>query len=154
VCYRECEVRPVRVSPAGCGCDDVSCDYSRIRDAYEFSCLDCPPPVDSYDCGELCQGGIQCCPSCPQSNCVGLATIRLRGHFRQDDLPPSSDAYTNVPAPHYGVNPASVPMLIDNFTDRKLLYSTSALQAMAMCQCGGFQPPAQKLPAPVVSAVR
>src|SRR5262249_50762890 len=145
---------PVRVSPGGCGCDDVSCDYSRIRDAYEFSCLDCPPSVDSYDCGQLCQGGIQCCPPCPQSNCVVLATIRLRGHFRQDDLPPASSVYAAPRAAGYEPNPAAVPMLIDNFTDRKLLYSTSALQAMAMCQCGGFQPPAQKLSAPDVSAVQ
>jgi hypothetical protein len=32
--YSECSTRPVRVHPAGCGCDDCACDYSRIRDDF------------------------------------------------------------------------------------------------------------------------
>jgi hypothetical protein len=41
--YREMMTRPVRVMPAGCGCDDVSCEYSRWCDGYEIGILnDCP----------------------------------------------------------------------------------------------------------------
>lgn len=34
VCYTECETRPVRLHPAGCGCDEAACEYSRIRDSF------------------------------------------------------------------------------------------------------------------------
>lgn len=32
---RECRVRPVRLYPAGCGCDEAACDFSRVREAAE-----------------------------------------------------------------------------------------------------------------------
>jgi hypothetical protein len=42
--YHEVRCRPVRVQPIGCGCDDMQCEYSRIRDGYEITALlDCPP---------------------------------------------------------------------------------------------------------------
>jgi hypothetical protein len=34
--YAECQVRPVRTLPAGCGCDDTACEFSRIRDGFEI----------------------------------------------------------------------------------------------------------------------
>lgn len=34
--YAECQSRPVRTLPEGCGCDDTSCEYSRIRDGFEI----------------------------------------------------------------------------------------------------------------------
>jgi hypothetical protein len=37
--YAECQSRPVRVHPAGCGCDESGCEYSRIRDGYEIKVL-------------------------------------------------------------------------------------------------------------------
>jgi hypothetical protein len=37
--YTECVTRPVRVHPAGCGCDQLDCEYSRIRDSYELKLL-------------------------------------------------------------------------------------------------------------------
>jgi len=156
VCYKECEVRPVRVSPGGCGCDDVSCDYSRIRDVYEFACLDCPPPVDTYDCGQLCEGAIMPCPSCPPSNCVVLARIRLRSHYTPGELPPSSSMYTRTgpSAVEYSLDPDNAPVQIDNHSDRKLLYSTSMLQTMAICQCGGERPTTPKAPPPTFAAER
>ncbi|HKF74945.1 MAG TPA: hypothetical protein VKF59_02290, partial [Candidatus Dormibacteraeota bacterium] len=61
VCYTECTLRPVRVAPVGCGCDDAQCDYSRIRDAYEFACLDSLPASHAkpaVTCDQLCQGAI------------------------------------------------------------------------------------------------
>lgn len=37
--YTECVARPVRVHPAGCGCDQLDCEYSRIRDSFELKLL-------------------------------------------------------------------------------------------------------------------
>lgn len=37
--YAECLSRPVRVHPAGCGCDETGCEYSRVRDSYEVKVL-------------------------------------------------------------------------------------------------------------------
>lgn len=41
--YKEVMTRPVRVQPAGCGCDDTQCEYSRWQDGYEIRVLEeCP----------------------------------------------------------------------------------------------------------------
>lgn len=41
--YHECQVRPVRAQPGGCGCDETNCEYSRFRDGYVIGILDhCP----------------------------------------------------------------------------------------------------------------
>ncbi|MCA9617816.1 MAG: hypothetical protein KC731_02275 [Myxococcales bacterium] len=37
--YAECDTRPERVHPAGCGCNEAGCEYSRIRDAFELGIL-------------------------------------------------------------------------------------------------------------------
>lgn len=37
--YAECFSRPARVHPAGCGCDESACEYSRVRDSYEIKVL-------------------------------------------------------------------------------------------------------------------
>jgi hypothetical protein len=37
--YAECYSRPVRVHPAGCGCDETGCEYSRVRDSFEIKVL-------------------------------------------------------------------------------------------------------------------
>ena len=39
VCYAECFSRPARVQPAGCGCDEALCEYSRVRDSFEIKLL-------------------------------------------------------------------------------------------------------------------
>ena len=111
VCFKECEVRPVRVAPVGCSCDDVECDYSRIRDAYEFTCLDRPPaPYEpEYTCDDLCRTGVFPCPPSPQENCVVLARIQI--------------------------GEGDAPVRIDELSDRRLLYSTAMLQQMALCAC-------------------
>lgn len=42
--YQEVRCRPVRVQPIGCGCDEMPCEYSRLRDGYEITALpECPP---------------------------------------------------------------------------------------------------------------
>lgn len=134
VCYKECEVRPVRVAPVGCSCDDVACDYSRIRDAYEFSCLDSLPgsyEKPPYTCDDLCQGGIFPCPSCLPDSCVVLATIRIRTDVKTIG--------NDQPAANPYLNQWAAPLAVDSLTDRKLLYSTAMLQMLELCQCGGGQ---------------
>ena len=146
VCYRECVTRPVRVAPAGCSCDEAQCDYSRIRDGYQFSCLSQKPAtVTGPTCQQLCDGVILPCPPCPQDNCVVLATIRLETQFVPN--PNISDATL---AAQYLVA-ENAPMKIDNLTDRPLLYSTANLQTMALCNCGGGTAPTQVVDTPVIS---
>lgn len=81
VCYEECERRPVRVMPAGCGCDDTDCENSRIRESFRIAALDYLPP--SYEGLEFTPEPQQfnpwacndSCPSCPEDPCVVLAAI-------------------------------------------------------------------------------
>ena len=77
--YVECQSRPVRVQMAGCGCDDITCEYSRIRDSFEIQALgDLPnsykkmpePRCASRNC-------IPVCPSCPTDPWVVLACVVL-----------------------------------------------------------------------------
>jgi hypothetical protein len=81
VCYKECLTRPVRVQPAGCGCEDTSCEYSRWQDGYELHVLDrCPPshegpPPSLDDFRNSFAGPIPDCPPCPDDPCVVLAAI-------------------------------------------------------------------------------
>jgi IPT/TIG domain len=89
--YKQCMTRPVRVQPAGCGCSDASCEYSRWHDGYEIGVLqDCPPCNDSTskltagynaqgvpDFESLTQGGIPDCPDCHCGPWVGLAAVKV-----------------------------------------------------------------------------
>lgn len=76
--YKELPSRPVRVQPAGCGCDESQCEYSRWQDGYEICVLDnCPgshekpPSLDNI--GK--QVGIPDCPPCPADPWVVLAQV-------------------------------------------------------------------------------
>lgn len=76
--YKEMPSRPVRVQPAGCGCNDTNCEFSRWRDGYEICVLDhCPgtdakpPDLTKFEHPE----GIPDCPACPTSPWVGLAQV-------------------------------------------------------------------------------
>ena len=79
--YKQEATRPVRVQPAGCGCDDTRCENSRWRDGYQIKVLDyCPheheePPI--FD--DLFEEGtpIPPCPPAPEDPWVGLARIEL-----------------------------------------------------------------------------
>jgi hypothetical protein len=76
--YKEILARPVRVQPVGCGCDEIACEYSRIRDAFEICSLDqCPeshhgPPPKLEVCPQLAV-----CPPCPDEPWVVLATVEI-----------------------------------------------------------------------------
>jgi len=111
--YVECDARPVRIAPTGCSCGDGQCDYSRVREVYEFCCLDTLPPSPApYGCDHLCKGDTLVCPDCPPDGWVVLATITL----------PSS---------------VDTTLLVDNISlaDRRLLYSAAMLREMAICNC-------------------
>lgn len=77
--YCESTARPVRVQPAGCGCDDTRCEYSRWCDGYEIGILpNCPsshqqPP----DREGLYTGSLSDCPSCPTDPWVVLAEVAI-----------------------------------------------------------------------------
>lgn len=81
--YAECPSHPVRVSPVGCGCDETACEYSRIRDSFEVSCLKALPA--SYETTgvppDLCQAltldKVIPCPPCPDDPWVIVAKVRL-----------------------------------------------------------------------------
>jgi hypothetical protein len=114
--HLECEARPVRVAPVGCTCDETDCEYSRIRDGYELCCLADLPAThvgSPYDC-EALLGGHHAppCPDCPSDPWVVLATIRLPA-LRNEEL-----------------------IAVDPVTNRRILYSTAALQALIRCVQG------------------
>lgn len=89
VCFQDCHTRPVRTAQAGCGCDDQSCEYSRLRDSFELRRLDELPVSHSRarqaaerwreKRSNWSQPGrpVPDCPPAPGDNCVLLATIRL-----------------------------------------------------------------------------
>jgi hypothetical protein len=88
--YKESQSRPVRVQPAGCGCDDNSCEYSRLQDGYEISIIDdCPeaePPAPHKTFPDYLQeiglmegpnGLLGACVPCPTEPWVVLAKITV-----------------------------------------------------------------------------
>jgi hypothetical protein len=98
--YDTCETRPVKMQAAGCGCDDMGCEYSRIRESYSFRLLDEDSLPASYrsfpnsrsldealtctkdgekDAVEedLCGGLGRSCPPCHSNPWVILADIRF-----------------------------------------------------------------------------
>jgi len=77
--YKEIICRPIRVQPNGCGCGESECEYSRIRDGYEFGVLDeCPdgdakpPKLDGLDKGKNPE-----CLECQDGPWVVLAEVQM-----------------------------------------------------------------------------
>jgi hypothetical protein len=82
--YAECVTRPVRAMPEDCGCDMDNCQYSRIRDSFELTCLSELPPSHRPSANpplcDLVRGGRTLpCPPCPEDPYVVLAAITLPG---------------------------------------------------------------------------
>ncbi|MES2823583.1 MAG: hypothetical protein V4732_08275 [Pseudomonadota bacterium] len=83
--YTECMSSPVRVSPVGCGCDDTACEYSRIRDSFEITCLQSLPTTHSEkeNITQICEAVnkvnnmIVPCTSCPSDPWIVLAKISI-----------------------------------------------------------------------------
>jgi hypothetical protein len=122
--YVECESQPARLPGDRCGCGDgaagsgcgVRCEFSRIQDGYELCCLSELPSTHTAaapNCQALCQGTLLPFDAATVTDpWVVLATIAL---------PDAGEALT-VEA-------------IDELTDRRLLYPTSAVQTLARCTC-------------------
>lgn len=114
--YAECLSRPVRVAFSGCGCDDDPCQYSRIRDSFQISCvLQLPPSPPQPTLCQVVRGGVIApCPPCPTDPWVILAKVVL---------------------------PASTTMKITNSSIdnsiRRVILSTAVLQdQLVRCCCG------------------
>jgi hypothetical protein len=100
----ECQSRLVRVA---------SCEYSHIRDGYEFCCLSELPATHTsspFECGDLLDPKVTPpCPDCPEDPWVVLATIKL---------PESRTAELSE---------------VDTETNRRILYSTAGMQELTRC---------------------
>jgi uncharacterized repeat protein (TIGR01451 family) len=112
--YAECVTQPVRAMPAGCACEEIACEYSRIRDSFELSCLTELPPslAPPLICDLIEEGKVPPCPLCPEEPWIVLAAVVL-------------------PAP--GVDVESDD--IDNVSVRRQLYSTAMLQHQLIDCC-------------------
>ena len=93
--YKQCMMRPVRVQPVGCGCDDTSCEYSRWHDGYEIGVLTTCPTCNACDpnvlpppaTNTLATGDIPACPdcSCGPWVCLAVVTLAADGTIQQID---------------------------------------------------------------------
>jgi len=76
-------MRPVRVQPVGCGCNDNTCEYSRWHDGYEIGVLTSQPNCGCGTTGpgnnlqELGSGPIPTCPDCSCGPWVCLAEVTV-----------------------------------------------------------------------------
>jgi Quinohemoprotein amine dehydrogenase, alpha subunit domain III len=74
--YKETRTRPIRVQPAGCGCDDSRCEYSRWCDSYEIGVLrECPTARVNPTNGN--GKSIPACPDPATSPWLGLAEVAV-----------------------------------------------------------------------------
>ena len=123
--YVECPTRPMRTLPAGCGCDETACEYSRTRDGFEIKCMlkpseeassaeTVPPTICATERDK--RHKLQKCPPCPTDHWVLLATI--------------------VPLREKGGGSVTLgPNSIDNST-RRIVYSSVAIQEqLILCCC-------------------
>ncbi|MEJ1961441.1 MAG: hypothetical protein WDO56_07815 [Gammaproteobacteria bacterium] len=74
--YAECPSRPMRTLPAGCGCDESACEYSRTRDGFEIRCVSAPVVTKQ---AEPASGQPVPCPACSDDPWIRLATVRTGG---------------------------------------------------------------------------
>jgi len=75
--YSECKTRPVRVQPAGCGCSDNSCEYSRLHDGYEIGILTSCPDGATKVLDPTSLNTTPDCPTCPAQPWVVLASVTV-----------------------------------------------------------------------------
>lgn len=129
--HLECETRPVRIHPLGCACEDTLCEYSRIRDDFEISCLPerpkTTPPVLLCDLVEKKE--LAPCPPCPESPWLVLAEVKL------PELTATASDPTLVEITDKSITNVS----------RRQLYSTAMLQEQLIACC--CEPPRELPPA-------
>ena len=133
--YAQCKARPVKAMPPGCGCDELPCEYSRIRDSYQVECLSAlppshlEPPPEHTLCDYVQGRALPPCPPCPADPWVVLAKVTLPAS-------PSTNLEKND---------------IDNFV-RRQIFSTAILQQQLIeCCCEKGEP--LPLAPPVVTEV-
>lgn len=84
--YSQVMARPVRIPPAGCSCDDSTCEYSRWCDGYQVGLLDRCPPSHMGDPPSLNSlggtGHTPACPPEPDDPWVVLAAVNADGDGR------------------------------------------------------------------------
>ncbi len=116
--YEECLASPVRAMTASCDCDEVACEYSRIRDSFHIDCLTALPQSHQQPrlpllCDLRKENGLPACPPCPTDPWVVLAMVQLPGQ-RQTSV--------NIDN-------------INNVVRRQLLYTTTMLQEQQIHYC-------------------
>lgn len=128
--YAECFSRPTRVHPAGCGCDESACEYSRVRDSYEIKVLwelpeshrkavqddnvwcDAVRKMDAV-ARRLHRFPVPACPECVAEPWVVLASVAFSASL------PAGD-------------PAAPPMQI-SYDARRVLLATQRMQTAMFC---------------------
>lgn len=133
--YAECLSRPVQVAFSGCGCDSDPCQYSRIRDSFQLSCLSQlpPSPPQRDTLCDIVQIGYVACPPCPTEPWVVLAKINL----------PES---TNMSLPQTAID-------MGRGSRRRILVSTAILQDQVISCCCEEAPPPPPPPAVNIKAI-
>lgn len=88
--YAECQTRPVRTLPAGCGCDDAACEFSRIRDGFELRAIPMERVKKELTSVEVTGAAASLCeiahdasrlppfPPAPTTDWIQLATIKVK----------------------------------------------------------------------------
>lgn len=135
--YAECMTRPLRVQPAGCGCDETACEYSRIRDSFELRVLWELPDShkqaiadDKAWCDTVGHTApellrrlhtypVPPCPPCVSDPWVVLAQVIL----------------TTASSPDTGIagGPPATSTLEVSYLPRRVLLATQRLQVAALC---------------------
>lgn len=131
--YAECASRPVKVHPAGCGCDETGCEYSRIRDSFEIKVLWSLPEshvlahqddvawhdhlrkTPAEELRRLLTFPVPPCPECVTDPWVVLATVVL----------PAENDGIGGKNPDGAANSAGLQV---SYHDRRVLLSTQRLQ--------------------------
>ena len=129
--YAECASRPVKVHPAGCGCDETGCEYSRTRDSFEIKVLwklpkshEAARADDTEWCNTVKQRAAEIrrhlfpvppCPECVEEPWVVLAAVT----FPRDRQP--------------GPNNPPAQLLNISYVPRRVLLATQRLQVAMAC---------------------
>ncbi|MGY4828741.1 hypothetical protein ACVNIS_09210 [Sphaerotilaceae bacterium SBD11-9] len=140
--YAECQSRPMRVHPSGCGCDEALCEYSRIRESFEIKVLWELPQShvramadDEKWCATIQQlpadvtrthrFPVPPCPQCESEPWVVLATVRFPAGTKPaaERTRPDGSVDPNWPDPQW-----------IRYNDRRTLLSTQGLQVALACK--------------------
>jgi hypothetical protein len=128
--YAECYSRPVSVHPAGCGCDETGCEYSRIRDSFELKVLWELPASHT----EAAQDDTQWCTT------LQTASTEEQQRLHLLPAPPCPPCVTDpwvvlaaVRIPQQGSTTANGASLAVSYASRRVLLATQRLQTALVC---------------------